>query len=42
MISLRAKYIRSYIFELTRILNHIMQLQHMRLTLRINTIFMGF
>ena len=32
MISLRAKYIRSNFFELTRILNHIMQLQHTQLT----------
>ena len=40
--SLRAKYIRSYFPELTRILNHIMQLQRMRLMLRADSIFMGF
>lgn len=41
LISLRAKYLRCNIFELTRILNHIMRLLHMRLTLCINTILMG-
>jgi len=40
--SIRAKYLRSYFFELTRILNHIMRLLHMQLMLCIDTIFMGF
>jgi NADH:ubiquinone oxidoreductase subunit D len=42
MRSLRAKYISSNIFELTRILNHIMQLPHMQLMLCINPLSLGF
>lgn len=42
LIPIRAQYIRNNFFELTRILNHIMQLQRMQLMLSINSIFMGF